>query len=78
MERLNDNEVKEVARMQSLIDGYEAFILAVHVMILGNTEVSYPIFTDTPLDKDMNKIYRWVKEQIDNNNDNGGKAKESD
>ena len=26
MERLNDNELKEVARMQQMIDSYEGFI----------------------------------------------------
>ena len=42
MERLNDNELKEVARMQQMIDSYEGFI------------------------KEMNKIWRWVKEHKDN------------
>ena len=62
MERLNDNEVREVARMQQLIDYYEGFICALCLMMLSKREINYPQFTDTNLDKEMNKIWRWVKE----------------
>ena len=66
MERLNDNEVKEVARMQQMIDSYEGFIRALHLMMLSKREFDYPRFTDTNLDEEMNKIWRWVKEHKDN------------
>lgn len=62
MERLNDNEVREVARMQQMIDSYEGFIRALSIMMLSKRDINYPRFTDTNLDKEMNKIWRWVKE----------------
>ena len=62
MERLNDNEVKEVARMQRMIDSYEGFIKALWIMMLSEREVDYPRFADTNLDEEMNRIWRWVKE----------------
>lgn len=66
MERLNDNEVKEVARMQQMIDSYEWFIVALNMMMISKREINYPLFTDTNLDKEMNKIWRWVKEHNGN------------
>lgn len=60
--KLNDNEVKEVARMQQMIDSYEGFITALHMMMLVDRNINYPMFTNTNLDKEMNKIWRWVKE----------------
>lgn len=62
MERLNDNEVKEVARMQQQIDTYDAFIRALNLMVLSKKEIAVPVFMDTNLDKEMNRIWRWVKE----------------
>lgn len=73
MERLNDNEVKEVARMQQMIDSYEWFICALSMMMLSEKEINYPAFTDTNFDKEMNKIWRWVKEHKEYEN---GKAKQ--
>ena len=66
MERLNDNEVKEVARMQQMIDSYEMFICALNIMMISKREINYLAFTDTNLDKEMNKIWRWVKEHKGN------------
>ncbi len=66
MERLNDNEVKEVARMQRKIDSYEGFICALRMMMLSEKEINYPQFTDTDFDEEMNKIWLWVKEYKDN------------
>ena len=66
MERLNDNEVREVARMQQMIDSYEGFICALRMMMLSEKEINYPAFTDTNLYKEMNGICRWVKEHKDN------------
>ena len=69
MERLNDNEVREVARMQQLIDAYEAFIGAIHIMIVSGKKIDYVEFTrDCPYHSQMNYIWKWVKQQkgIDN------------
>ena len=64
--RLNDNEVKEVARMQQLIDSYEGFICALHMMMLSEREINFPLFTDTNLEEEMNGIWRCVREHKDN------------
>ena len=66
MNSLNDNEVKEVARMQQMIDSYETFICALNIMMISKREINYLAFTDTNLDKEMNKIWRWVKEHKGN------------
>ena len=66
MEKLNDNEVKEVARMQQKIDSYEGFVKALSIMMLSSKSINYTRFTNTDLDKEMNKIWRWVKEHKDN------------
>lgn len=60
--KLNDNEVKEIAKMQEKLDAYEAFILATSFLIRGNKNIDYPIFARTDLDKQMNCIWKWVKE----------------
>lgn len=65
-QRLNDNEVREVAQMQMKIDSYEGFIRALHIMMISEKEINYPAFTSTNFDKEMNKIWRWVKEHKDN------------
>ncbi len=62
--KLNDNEVKEIAKMQEKMDAYEAFILATSILIRGNKNIDYPIFARTDLDKQMNRIWKWVKEHI--------------
>lgn len=64
--KLNDNEVKEVARMQQMIDSYEGFIKALILMMLSSKSINYPRFTNTDLDEEMNKIWRWVKEHKNN------------
>ena len=66
MEITNDNDVREIARMQQKIDSYEGFIVALNIMINSKTDIGYPKFTDTNLDKEMNRIWRWVKEHKDN------------
>lgn len=64
--KLNDNEVREVARMQQMIDSYEGFICALHLMMSSTKEIYYPLFTDTNFDNEMNDIWRWVNEHKDN------------
>lgn len=62
MKKLNDNEVREVAKMQKMIDSYEGFIAALSIMMLSERDINYPKFTDTNFDSEMNRIWRWVKE----------------
>lgn len=64
--KLNDNEVKEIARMQQKINSYEGFIRAVFVMCKLGRSINYPIFTDTDFDKEMNFIWRTIKENCTN------------
>lgn len=63
--RLNDNEVREVARMQAKIDAYEGFIRSLFIMMLSDKALTTPIIIGTDFDKEMNKIWRWVKEHKD-------------
>lgn len=58
----NNNEVKEIAEMQQKMDSYEAFIMAIFIMIKSKKDVTYPLFTQTELDEQMNRIWKWVKE----------------
>ena len=66
MERLNDNEVKEVARMQQRIDTYEAFILTLNLITRSKRDIAIPLFGDTNYEKEMSQIWRWVKEHKGN------------
>lgn len=63
--KLNDNEIREVAKMQQKIDSYESFISSVNVMILRKkTDLNYLLFDGTPLTKEMNNIWRYIKDVI--------------
>ena len=64
MERLNDNEVKEVARMQQKIDSYEGFIRAAFIMAKSGHRVNYPIFSHTDLYDEMNFILENHKRKV--------------
>jgi hypothetical protein len=65
MEKLNDNEVKEVAKMQMKIDTYESFICSVCAMVVTKkTDINYLLFDGTELTGEMNKIWRYVKQTI--------------
>ena len=64
--RLNDNEVKEVARMQQMIDSYEGFIISLYMMTLSDKEINVPKIENTDYDKEMENIWRWVKEHKGN------------
>lgn len=59
-----DNEVKEVARMQKMIDSYQSFVFAINFMIESGEDVNCPILCN--MDRKMQKIWRWVKEHKDN------------
>lgn len=45
--KLNDNEVKEIVKMQQKIDSYEGFIRAAFIMAKSGHRVNYPIFLHT-------------------------------
>lgn len=60
--KLNDNEVREVARMQQKIDTYETFIKALVWITFGSKDVTIPVPTETPLNNEMHKIWKWVNE----------------
>lgn len=63
---MEDNEVKEIARMQQLIDAYELHIKSVDILIrhCGTININYPITIRTPFDKEMNEIWRFVKSRV--------------
>ena len=66
MERLNDNEVKEVAKMQMKIDTYESFICSVCAMVVTKkTDINYLLFDGAEFTSEMNKIWRFVKQTIE-------------
>lgn len=77
MERLNDNEVKEVAKMQMKIDTYESFICSACAMVVTKrTNINYLLFSGTELTGEMNRIWRFVKQTIEDNE--GKKSGETD
>ena len=59
------SEVREIARMQTLIDRYELFISSLYVVIKSENPVNYPIMCQTELDDEMNFIFKWTKEHKD-------------
>lgn len=62
MERLNDNEVKEVARMQELIDYYELALRSMYLIVKHDSNINYPQFANSHINKEINFLWRWVKE----------------
>lgn len=66
--KLNENEVKEVARMQMKIDTYESFICTINAMIFTKkTNFNYLLFDGTNLTEEMNSIWRFIKQTIKDN-----------
>ena len=69
--KLNENEVKEVALMQMKIDTYESFISSVCAMVVTKrTDLNYLLFDGTELTKEMNSIWRFVKQTIKEGKEN--------
>ena len=60
MEKLNDNEVKEIARMQREIDSYQTFLFAINFMIESGESINGPIYCK--MDRKMRNIWKFVKE----------------
>ena len=65
--KLNDNEVKEIVKMQQKIDSYEGFIQAAFIMAKFGKHVNYPVLSNTDFTRDMNFIWKTIKEKYVNN-----------
>lgn len=63
--RLNDNEVKEVARMQRLITKYENVIMALFIKAKTGTEIKLLQFEEQDLKDEIRYLWNWVKERKD-------------
>ena len=66
MERLNDNEVKEVARMQRLITKYENVISALYIKAKTGTEIKLLQFEEKDMSEEIRYLWKWIKEHKDN------------
>ena len=53
--KLNDNEVKEIVKMQQKIDSYEGFIRAAFIMAKSGRHVNYPMSA-------MIFVFFWIYE----------------
>jgi hypothetical protein len=62
--KLNDNEVREIASMQKMIDSYKSFVFAINFMIESGEDINCPIFCN--MDRKMRNVWKWVKEHKDN------------
>ena len=62
MGRLNDNEVKEVARMQRLITKYENIILALYLKAKTGREIQLLQFEEPNLRNETVYLWNWIKE----------------
>lgn len=59
--RLNENEVKEIAKMQKKIDSYEGFIKAIYLMAGLGKDINYPLFDGTKYTQEMGYLWHFVK-----------------
>ena len=66
MERLNDNEVKEVARMQRLITKYENVISALFIKAKTGSEIKMLQFEEKDMNEEIRYLWKWIKEHKDN------------
>ena len=66
MERLNNNEVKEVARMQRLITKYERVISALYIKAKTGTEIKLLQFEEKDMREEIRYLWKWIKEHKDN------------
>lgn len=65
MKRLNDNEVKEVARMQRLITRYENVISALFLKAKTGKEIRLLLTEDRDLQEEINYLWHWIKQYKD-------------
>lgn len=63
--KLNDNEVKEVARMQRLITKYENVILALYIKAKTGSEIKLLLSEEKDLSKEILYLWKWIKENKD-------------
>lgn len=61
--KLNNNEVREIARMQELIDYYELALQSMYLIARNNCNINFPQFSDSPNKHEINFLFRWVKER---------------
>jgi hypothetical protein len=66
IERLNDNEVKEVARMQRLITKYENVISALFIKAKTGNEIKLLQFEEKDMSEEIRYLWKWIKEHKDN------------
>lgn len=66
MERLNDNEVREVARMQRLITKYENVISALFIKAKTGSEIKLLQFEEKDMSEEIRYLWNWIKEHKDN------------
>ena len=66
MERLNDNEVREVARMQRLITKYENVISALYLKAKTGTEIKLLEFEEKDMSGEIRYLWKCIKEHKDN------------
>jgi hypothetical protein len=64
--KLNDNEVKEVARMQRLITKYENVIVALFLKAKTGHEIKLLEFEEQDMKEEIRYLWKWVKERKDN------------
>ena len=64
--RLNDNEVKEVARMQRLITKYENVISALFIKAKNGSEIKLLQFEEKDMSEEIRYLWNWIKEHKDN------------
>ena len=61
--KFTDNEVREIARMQELIDYYELALQSMYLIARNNCNINFPQFSDSPNKHEINFLFRWVKER---------------
>ena len=59
--KLNNNEVKEIAKMQKKIDSYEGFIKAIYLMAKSGKNINYPLFDGTKYTQEMGYLWHFIK-----------------
>ena len=63
---MNDNEVKEVARMQRLITKYENVISALFIKAKTGNEIKLLQFEEQDMKEEIRYLWKWIKEHKDN------------
>lgn len=60
--KFTDNEVREIARMQELIDYYEIAIRSLFFMAGSKDDVVCPILSRSQVNHELKYLWRWIKE----------------